>query len=256
MTEWPFVNEVWSFDELGSTSTVARSMVESGSGSLPFAVWARRQTRGRGQRKNAWWSDEGSLTFTLALDPVAHGLRLEQEPRLALATAVSLIEAVSAMGLVDPGIGVRWPNDVEIGARKIGGILPERIETEAGDRVLIGVGFNVATRTDLAPPAVERMATSLSALQPSPLSAEAVPCFLAAFLRRFPTDLARLAADDPGLADRWARLDLLRDCPIRVALGPRTLVGTARGIDPQGALIVDDGRETHHLFGGQVLRNA
>jgi BirA family biotin operon repressor/biotin-[acetyl-CoA-carboxylase] ligase len=254
MCEWPFVKELWSFDELGSTSTVARSMVEGGSSALPFAVWARRQTRGRGQRKNAWWSDLGSLTFTLAIDPVAHGLRLDQEPRLALATAVSLIEAVRAMGLVDPGIGVRWPNDVELGARKLGGILPERVETEAGDRILIGVGFNVATRTDLAPPAVERMATSLSALQPAPLSDEAVPSFLAAFVRRFPIDLCRLAADDAGLAEKWKRLDLLRDRPIRVALGPRTLVGTARGIDPQGALIVDDGREVHRLFGGQVLR--
>ncbi|MDR3621074.1 MAG: biotin--[acetyl-CoA-carboxylase] ligase [Paludisphaera borealis] len=255
MTEWPFVKEIWSFDELGSTSTVARSMVLSGSGELPFAVWARRQTRGRGQRQNAWWSDEGSLTFTLALDPAAYGLRLDQEPRLALATAVSLIEAVAALGLADPGVGVRWPNDVEIGARKIGGILPERVETEKGDRILIGVGFNVATRTDLAPPAVERMATSLSALQPEPLSPEAVPVFLAAFLRRFPIDLSRLAADDPGLAAEWARLDLLLGRPIRVALGPRTLLGTARGIDPQGALLVDDGREVHQLFGGQVLRD-
>jgi BirA family biotin operon repressor/biotin-[acetyl-CoA-carboxylase] ligase len=172
-----------------------------------------------------------------------------------LATAVSLIEAVAALGLVDPGVGVRWPNDVEIGARKIGGILPERVETENGDRILIGVGFNVATRTDLAPPAVERMATSLSALQPEPLSPESVPVFLAAFLRRFPIDLRRLAADDPSLAAEWARLDLLRGRPIRVALGPRTLLGTARGIDPQGALMVDDGRETHYLFGGQVLRD-
>jgi BirA family biotin operon repressor/biotin-[acetyl-CoA-carboxylase] ligase len=79
--------------------------------------------------------------------------------------------------------------------------------------------------------------------------------FLAAFLRRFPIELRRLAADDPGLAAEWARLDLLRGRPIRVALGPRTLLGTARGIDPQGALLVDDGREVHRLFGGQVLRD-
>jgi BirA family transcriptional regulator, biotin operon repressor / biotin---[acetyl-CoA-carboxylase] ligase len=255
MSDWPFVKEMWSFDELGSTSTVARSMVASGSGELPFAVWTRRQTEGRGQRQNAWWSDEGSLTFTLALDPAAHGLRLDQEPRLALATAVSLIETVSALGLVDPGLGVRWPNDVEVGGRKLGGILPERIATERGDRLLIGVGINVATRIDLAPPAVEAMATSLSAFQPEPLSSEAVPVFLTGFLKRFPVDLARLAADDPGLAAEWARLDLLRDRPIRVALGPRTLLGTARGIDHQGALMVDDGREIHRLFGGQILRD-
>jgi len=99
------------------------------------------------------------------------------------------------------------------------------------------------------------MAGSLGELQPAPLTADALPAFLAAFLRRFPSTLTRLADDDPNLAATWARLDLLRDRPVRMALGPRTLSGTARGVDPQGALLVDDGRETHRLFGGRVLRN-
>ena len=63
-----------------------------------------------------------------------------------------------------------------------------------------------------------------------------------------------VADDDPSLAAAWSRLDLLRGRPIRVALGPRSLSGIARGIDPEGALLVDDGRETQRLFGGRVLR--
>jgi hypothetical protein len=49
-------------------------------------------------------------------------------------------------------------------------------------------------------------------------------------------------------------LDLLRNCPVRVDLGTRLVVGRARGIDADGALCVDDGKETIRLFGGNVLR--
>ncbi|OJW12377.1 MAG: biotin--[acetyl-CoA-carboxylase] ligase [Planctomycetales bacterium 71-10] len=255
MIPWPFVREVLIFDELESTSTAAKVMVlAEPARPAPFAVWARRQTRGRGQRTNAWWSDEGSLTFTLVLDPAEYGVRPDQQPRIALTTAVVLIEAVAALGWRDPGLGVRWPNDVEVDGRKIAGILPERIETPAGDRILIGIGVNVATRTDLAPPEVARMAASLGSFQPEPLRVDDLPIYLAAALERFPAALRRLADDDPTLAAAWAGLDLLLGRPVRAAVGPRNLVGTGRGIDPEGALRLDDGREVHRLFAGRILR--
>lgn len=255
MTPWPFVREVLAFDELESTSTAAKAMVLADPARpAPFAVWARRQTRGRGQRTNAWWSDEGSLTFTLALDPAEYGIRPDQQPRIALTTAVVLIEAVAALGWRDPGLGVRWPNDVEVDGRKVAGILPERIETPAGDRILIGIGVNVATRIDLAPPEVARMAASLGPSQPDPLRVDDLPAYLAAALARFPLALRRLADDDPTLAATWARLDLLLDRPVRAAVGPRNLIGVGRGIDPEGALLLDDGREIHRLFAGRILR--
>src|SRR6476469_1533218 len=89
---WPFVTTLVERDEVGSTSDLARELVESGAVGLPFAVRALSQIRGRGRGTNLWWSDAGSLTFTLALDPGAHGLRAEHEPRLALAVAVALVD--------------------------------------------------------------------------------------------------------------------------------------------------------------------
>jgi len=256
MPPWPFVRELLILDELESTNTFARARAVDPGRRAPFAVWARRQTRGRGQRANAWWSDEGSLTFTLVLDPADHGLRRDQEPRLALATAVALVAAVADLGLADPGLGVRWPNDVEVGGKKVAGILTERVELDdGGARLLVGVGVNVATRLDLAPPEIAAMATSLGALQPRPLTVEYLPTFLAALLARFPATLRRLADDDPTLAAEWARLDLLRGLPVRAAAGPRNLAGTGKGIDPEGALLLDDGREVHRLFAGRILRD-
>jgi BirA family transcriptional regulator, biotin operon repressor / biotin---[acetyl-CoA-carboxylase] ligase len=255
MSDWPFVRDLLVFDEVDSTSDIARSLVRKGDHSLPLAVWTRRQTLGRGRGQKDWWSDEGSLTFTIAIDPAVHGLRVELEPRLALMTAVAVIEAIAALGLDVPDIGIRWPNDVEVGDRKLGGILPERVDTERGHRLLVGIGLNVLTGLDQAPPAVQRMATSLSALQPRPLEPSFLPRFLAAILARFGRGLEQLVEEDPELAEHWDRLNLIRDQTIRVALGPRTIEGKVLEIDPQGALCIDDGRQTHRLFGGQVLRD-
>ena len=255
MDHWPFVRELRVFDELESTSDLARSLILEGTPLLPLAVRALRQTVGRGQRESRWWSDAGSLTFTLVIDPAAHGLRLDQHPRLSLMTAVAVIEAIAALGLSAPGIGIRWPNDVEAGGKKLGGILPERVETAAGHRLLIGIGLNVLTRVDLAPPAVRPMAASLSAMQPEPPGTDLLPRILAEILSRFERNLDRLAEDDPALAREWDRLNLLRDQAVRVALGPRILEGKVRAIDAEGALCLDDGLQLHRLFGGQVLRD-
>src|SRR5438105_2434385 len=138
----PFLKSLIRRDVVESTSDLARELVVAGAGELPLAVWARRQTRGRGRGTNLWWSDEGSLTFTIALDPAAHGLRPELEPRLALATAVVVIDAIVPLDLAQPP-GIRWPNDIEAGGRKLAGILPERVETPRGPRLLIGIGLNV-----------------------------------------------------------------------------------------------------------------
>jgi BirA family biotin operon repressor/biotin-[acetyl-CoA-carboxylase] ligase len=169
--------------------------------------------------------------------------------------AVAVIEAISALKLNDPGIGIRWPNDIEVGGRKLGGILPERVELEHGHRLLIGIGLNVLTRTHLGPTAVQQIATSLSALQTQPLEPLFLPRFLSAILVQFERALYRLAEDDPELARQWDRLNLLRDQTIRVALGPRVIEGKVQAIDAQGALCVHDGQQLHRLFGGQVLRD-
>ncbi len=50
---------------------------------------------GRGRGTHEWWSDSGSLTFTLAIDPQRHGLAVADEPKLALAMAVSIVKALA-----------------------------------------------------------------------------------------------------------------------------------------------------------------
>jgi BirA family biotin operon repressor/biotin-[acetyl-CoA-carboxylase] ligase len=251
---WPFVRTMVIPDEVDSTNDRAAELVRSGVLALPLCVWSRRQTRGRGRGPHSWWSDSGSLTFTLAIDPAAHGLVLESQPKLALATAVAVIEALVGLGFDSPSLGIRWPNDVEVEGRKLGGILPERVETGHGDRLLIGVGINVLTDPAAMPAEVRQMATSLSAMRCGRVDANSLPRLLAAILDHFGSVLLRLLRGEPGLAREWNRRDLLRDTWVSVDLGPRIVAGRGCGIDEDGALCLDEGRARHRLFGGRVLR--
>ena len=139
----PFVCTLREYESLDSTSDTARELVARGGIELPLLVLAHRQTAGRGRGDHSWWSGEGSLTFTIAIDPAAHGLRPEHEPRVALAVAVALCRVIEADADVSPQI--RWPNDVECDDRKLAGIL--RMAGGAAGAVVLGLGHTARAET-------------------------------------------------------------------------------------------------------------
>ncbi len=253
---WPFVSTMVEREVVDSTNDQAAELLKDGREALPLAVWAKRQTRGRGRGSHQWWSDAGSLTFTVAIDPAAHGLAVEHEPKLALAMAVAVIDALRELELDSPSVGIRWPNDLEIGGRKLGGILPERVETRRGHRILIGIGLNIQTNLADAPAEVCAMATSLAALHAGRLDADVSPRLLSVILGHFESVLGRLVDGDPELAVQWNVLDVLRDRWVSVDLGTHVVAGWGRRIDSAGALCLDDGQHESRIFGGRVLRSS
>ncbi len=252
---WPFVNTMMTYEVVDSTSNRAAELLREGRCALPLAVWARTQTHGRGRGHNRWWSDDDSLTFTLAIDPTEHGLTVELEPRLALATAVAIIGALNELGLGSPALGIRWPNDIEADGRKLGGILPERVETLRGHLILVGIGLNVRSNLAVAPVDVRAMATSLAALHADRLDELGFAPLISAILGQFALVVPRLATGDPSLSRQWGRLDLLREKWATVDLGSHQVAGWGQGIDHDGALCLHDGRNPLRIFGGQVIRN-
>jgi BirA family biotin operon repressor/biotin-[acetyl-CoA-carboxylase] ligase len=253
---WPFVKAVIDREELASTNDLGRGMAQSGWSAFPLLIRARRQTRGRGRAGGDWWSDAGSLTFSVVLDPTDYGLTERHLPCVALAAAVAVVEAVSEY--VPPGrtLGIRWPNDVESGGRKLCGILPERVEFAQRVYLVIGIGINVQTRLKNAPAEVQKIAASLADEAPSVDDCPTPDRVLAAVLAGLESVIPRLGLDDPSLAEHWASLDLLRDQFVRVDLGTRVVEGAAVGIDAHGHLLV---RTPHDptpvaVVGGRVLR--
>jgi BirA family biotin operon repressor/biotin-[acetyl-CoA-carboxylase] ligase len=132
-----------------STNDDVRVLAQSGAAD-GLVVLAERQTAGRGRRGAAWVAPVGeSLAFSILVRPDEPKALW---PRLALAAGLAVAEAIESHC---PHVGIKWPNDVWIGHRKVAGIL-----VEAGaDFAIVGVGLNINSQS--FPPEVSEIATSL-----------------------------------------------------------------------------------------------
>jgi BirA family biotin operon repressor/biotin-[acetyl-CoA-carboxylase] ligase len=166
-----------------------------------------------------------------------------------------ILVGVAAAGALDryvfPGPGIKWPNDLQLDGRKLGGILCEATWDAAGPAfVVVGIGINVTHFPADFPPELRETATSLRAASdgyapPRTLVAGDVA---RAVLRRLAEPPAAL--DDARLAELAAR-DVLRGREVRVT-GPEELAGTAEGISAAGALLVRTAEGVRAVTSGTV----
>ena len=110
---------------LPSTNNRALELAETTT-ELPLLVLTGHQTAGRGRGSHRWWSAPGALTFSLVVDPDAFDLPACLWPQVALTAALSVLEFVSRVVPGSP-VGLRWPNDVHLGGKKICGTLVEPV---------------------------------------------------------------------------------------------------------------------------------
>ncbi len=186
------------------------------------AIVARRQGQGRGQQGRIWDSEDGGLWLSVVGRPDAeHGL-----DALSLRVGLAVADALESLVPDLPGIGLKWPNDLMLAERKLGGVLTEA--RWQGGRclwVVSGIGINV--HNPIRPDLVAR-AISLSQVANPPRASElAGPMAraVAAALRGGPLDQREL--------DEWAVRDTLKG---RFISAPVT--GIAVGITSLGALRV------------------
>ncbi len=135
--------EIRVVEETGSTNADVRVAAEQGEAE-GLVVIAEKQSGGRGRLDRQWESPaRASVLMSLLLRPTVAAARL---PLLPLVTGLSVVEAVRAVAELPAA--VKWPNDVLVDGRKLGGILVERTPDGA---VVVGIGVNVTTRPDELP---------------------------------------------------------------------------------------------------------
>ncbi|HTQ37988.1 MAG TPA: biotin--[acetyl-CoA-carboxylase] ligase [Pirellulales bacterium] len=221
--------------ELDSTQTRARALADeaaAGRIALPALVVAETQTAGRGRASNRWWTGEGSLAFSLLVDPQQFGFERRMVPRLSLAVGVALIDAL-APRLAEQPLGLHWPNDVFVGGKKLAGILVEVLP--AGYHI-IGVGLNSNnTATDAPPPLRNAIATLRDLTGRTHDHTE----LLLAILENMEAALVQLGQPLEILGQRFDMLCLQRGKMLTVYQGEQTITGRCAGIAPDGALLLD-----------------
>lgn len=206
----------------------------------PLWILADRQTAGRGRSGRPWTSEPGNLSASLLIDVDAEPRASGQLSLLAGVAAVNAIaECAGSAGL--PGLRLKWPNDILIGAAKAGGILIESTTFSARRVVVIGIGLNLAST-----PSLPRPVTCLSAH-----GVLATPRDVLARLDSHMDRLLSIWQEEGGfepIRSAWLAHTTAPGEPLRVNAGPRTVSGTFHGIDADGALLMLDAHGHEHKF--------
>lgn len=218
------------YEEVDSTNLSAKALGRAGAahGTL---VLAARQRAGRGRRGRSWLSQEGALCFSLVLRP---DFPLALAPRFVMALAVGVCRALRAFGA---DAGIKWPNDVLAGGKKLSGIL---LEADASGFVVAGVGVNVNQRE--FPAEIADVAGSLFCETDVEQDINALG---AAILNECQPllDACQSEAGFAGLLSDYRALSLTLGRRVRVLEATGEYCGTATGLDALGMLEVlcDDG---------------
>lgn len=229
----------------------------------PVGLWdvllAENQRGGRGRRGRVWRAALGDslcLSLVTALDPLPRDLSAA-----TLVVGVCVLRALQARGA--RGLALKWPNDLVVvcddGAlAKAGGILVElRAEAAGPAQVVVGIGLNLRAPVGLAAELAAQQGGG--ALPPAGLEGCGVAvaqrnAVAAAVISECIEGLAAFAAS--GFAPfraAWRGADALRDRPVRVQDAGGQRGGTARGIDDNGALLLEDATGLRQaLIAGEV----
>lgn len=215
----------------------------------PQALIAEFQSAGRGRRGRSWRSPFGanlylSVSWTYPLWP-------PQLPALSLAVGVVCARVLHDAGV--DGLGLKWPNDLWLERRKLGGILIEQRGESIGTcRVVVGVGINVTMDRSQAQ-GIDQPWISLD----EAMGKAARPCvprneLAASLLHGLHECLSRYpVAGFEAYRQEWLALDALRGCEVLVP-GNDRLRGLGRGVDEQGAFLIQTREGLQRVLAGDV----
>lgn len=216
-------------DRCESTNAEANDAASRGAAEGVVLI-TEEQTAGRGRKGRRWFSVPGkSLTFSIILRPLRGGEGI---------TALMGLSAARALDEVCTGIDVKWPNDLYLGGRKLGGMLAEKRESY----IVLGVGLNVNEEADDFTGAIRDEAVSLLMHAGKSLDRGAV---LAGILGRFGEVYGEWMRSGFGPFRRALEERLLyRGERVLLDCGGEIVEGTLLGLTDEGCLRCDvDGRE-------------
>lgn len=227
----PFAVE--AVQETGSTNTDLLQRARQSQPVRPLLRAALRQSAGRGRLGRRWFAHAGdALLFSLAVPMTAAGERIAAA---TLACGVGVAERLRAAGAP---VSVKWPNDLLLEGRKLGGVLCELAADDGGRRTLVvGIGINLhldaATRDSIGQPAAALdEAIAQRASRESLIGSIATGVLDALQLY----DAQGFVPLQPRFMALFAQRNALVDL---LELGTRVASGRALGVDGEGRLLLE-----------------
>jgi BirA family biotin operon repressor/biotin-[acetyl-CoA-carboxylase] ligase len=234
------------YPSVTSTMDIARDEAQRGADEGTVII-AEEQTAARGRLKRAWTSPQGNIALSVILRPAVGNL-----PSLIMVSSLAVVRAIERVAGLRSGI--KWPNDVLIGGRKVCGILIESsLSGTAVDHAILGIGLNV--NLDVAAfPEIAETATSLRHELGKEISRVELLQALFAELEFFYT--ASTAGD--AVYDQWRKRLVTLGQKVRAAspTGDSAIEGVAEAVARDGSLVLllPDGSRTRVLAGDVTLQ--
>ena len=226
------VSAVEAWRRVGSTNDRLTELARAGAPPWTVVV-ADEQTRGRGRGGSRWISPPDAGLWMSVLLPLD-----DRDPTLPLRVGLASAEAVEVVAPEVPPVGIKWPNDLMVKGRKLGGVLCERV----GERAIVGIGINISESPDVETSTWLEMEADRSLYRKD---------LAGAILRR----LQGVLPGDVSFSEllpRLAERDVLRGRVVASEVAGR---GRAAGIDARGALVVvrSDGEDVPVVSGSVRL---
>lgn len=234
-------------DEITSTQDVAEDLARDGADEGTVVI-TEMQTKGRGRKGRSWVSpSEGGVYLSIILRPKLMPSQIVQIPLIA---GIAVSKAITRVTSLKPRI--KWPNDIIISGRKVGGILTEMsCEIDRVNYVILGIGINVNTPRPLLTEATGGIATSLA-----DECGDIVPRvrLVQHFLSEFESIYARFLASGFGsIREEWKALNNTIGLRVKVSDGGEEIEGKALDIDDDGFLLVrKESGDVRRIVNGDV----
>ncbi len=239
-------------ETVDSTNRVAQAHMAEGCRQVLVA--SEYQGEGRGRRGRQWVSPyAANLYLSLGFRLAAGASALQG---LSLAVGLSVQQALSSLGVT--GVQLKWPNDLLLDKRKLGGVLIELAGDLSGEcSVVIGVGLNVKMPNS-ANSDIDQHWADLEAHMPEGLGRSRLLIELVRSLTHLLNEFESKGFSE--YAQQWQDVHAFQDRPVRLLMGHSEVEGTCRGVDAQGEVLVEVQGKLNRYSAGEIslrgVRNA
>lgn len=239
------------FDSIDSTNLEAKRLIQTGIQGK-YVIVANEQTVGRGKNNSFWYSPKGNLYYSLLLQ---YNKDLKEISQVSLVAGLACREAIcSFLQKFEASVKVKWPNDVLLNGKKVGGILAESLsyfpdnKGSPANYIIIGIGLNL----EKSPKYLSYLATSLKEEKINYISSHEV---LSRFMVHFHSYYTLWGmAGFASLKKEWMKNAHNIGKTIQCNMGEYKISGVFREVDDHGRLIIElETGEVHTMSSADVF---
>ena len=228
-----FWKNIFVYDRVNSTNELALFLAAKDDLLTSIVIIADSQEKGKGRLGRIWISPPGrNIYMSIAFKP---GLDTRDATMLTLLTSVACAHAIKKISGLQ--VSIKWPNDLILSGKKLGGILTEiRADIDKVNLAVIGIGMNVNMRKGDFPEEIRSIATSIKEESGKCCSRNELVIEILRQVEHFYGMLMELGKHP--LLNEWKILSSTLGKSVKVVIGDEILIGLAEDIDDNGMLIL------------------